>query len=393
MAMQHFPRTELAIELATAMQGKSLFGDAPNGLFFAAPRRTGKTTFLKLDLIPELQRRDVAVVYVDLWADQKRDPADLIAVAIEQAITQNLGILTRTAKAAGIESVTIAGWLKVDTSRIGRPDGITLTDALTMLNQITKKRVALIIDEAQHALTSEAGENSMTALKAARDKLNTPERANLMLIMTGSDRDKLLRLVNANGAPFYGSQVHRLPPLGEEFVAFVSKLIEAQRPDLKPVNTSALSDAFNLFGARPQFFMTALGEALSPLALPGVRFEDQVLEFAKQRLRDDEAQMASEYMALRPIERAVLWRLLDQGHRFRPYGAEALRFYSEKLSEQGETPKKISAQSVQNALESMRSRTPALVWKSARCEYSIDDAMMHNWYASRVAAGTWPPKE
>ena len=44
--MRHFPRSKLARDTADAMQGKSLFGDAPNGLFLAAPRRTGKSTFL-----------------------------------------------------------------------------------------------------------------------------------------------------------------------------------------------------------------------------------------------------------------------------------------------------------------------------------------------------------
>ena len=73
--MKHFPRTQLAQDTANAMQGKSLFGDAPNGLFLAAPRRTGKSTFLQRDLAPELEKRGIVVVYVDLWADQNATPA------------------------------------------------------------------------------------------------------------------------------------------------------------------------------------------------------------------------------------------------------------------------------------------------------------------------------
>jgi len=68
--------------------------------------------------------------------------------------------------------------------------------------EVAGKPVALIIDEAQHALTSESGENAMTALKSARDTLNGPDRVKLMLVMSGSYRDKLLRLVNTNGAAF-----------------------------------------------------------------------------------------------------------------------------------------------------------------------------------------------
>lgn len=37
-------------------------------------------------------------------------------------------------------------------------------------------------------------------------------------------------------------------------------------------------------------------------------------------------------------------------------------------------------------------RTPALVWKSARGEYAVEDLNMNRWYEARVAAGTWPPQ-
>lgn len=390
--MRHFPRKDLARATVASLQGESLFGDAHNGLFLAAPRRTGKSTFLQTDLRPELEDQNVLVVYVDLWSDQRRDPGDLISQAISKAISANLGFVAKAAKKAGVDSVTVGGVLKIDTTKIGQHDGVTLTDALRALADMTGKKIALIIDEAQHALTSEAGENAMSALKAARDQINTPETVKLILVMSGSDRDKLLRLVNTNGAPFYGSSVQRMPALGKDFVDFVADLIEKQRPELKPVNTATLTEAFQLFGSRPQFFAAALDDAISPLAEPNGRFEDQVLKAAQQRLRDDEAQMESEFLALKPIEQAVLWRLLEQGNRFRPYDAEALRFYREKVDELGEAATKITAQSAQSALESIRSRTPALVWKSARGEYAVDDAMMHNWFESRVKAGTWPPK-
>ena len=83
----------------------------------------------------------------------------------------------------------------------------------------------------------------------------------------------------------------------------------------------------------------------------------------------------------------LLWRLLEQGQRFRPYDAEALRFYADKTGHPVTPPK------AQNALESLRQRTPALVWKSARSEYAVDDAAMHRWFAQRTQQSTWPPEE
>jgi hypothetical protein len=382
----HFPREALAHELVAALRGEKVFGDAHNGLFLAAPRRTGKSTFLQSDLKPALEAAGAVVAYVDLWADPRRDPGSLIADAIARALAPRLGVVSRAAKAAGLESVTIAGALKIDVSKIGEIDGVTLPDALRALHEAAKAPVALIVDEAQHALTSEAGEATMSALKSARDQLNRPGEVNLMLVMSGSDRDKLLRLVNTNGAPFYGSQISRMPPLGQDFIDHVSQLITAQRPDLAPVDGATLMQAFESFGHRPQFFMEALGQALSPLSgLQGVRFEQAVLQAAKERQLADEAQMESEYLALRPLEQAVLWRLLDQGPRFRPYDGDALRFYRERVTG------RVTPQMAQRALESLRDRNPALVWKSARGEYAVDDAAMHRWFEQRVREGRWPP--
>jgi hypothetical protein len=380
-----FPRTALAQQLVHALQGKALLGDAHNGLFLAAPRRTGKSTFLQGDLRPALQAAGVEVVYVDLWADQRRDPGALIAEAIARALQPHLGVVARAALQTGLKSVKVAGALEIDLSKIGQVDGLTLVDALRALQQSANKPVALIIDEAQHALTSVAGEAAMAALKSARDQLNRPGEVKLMLVMSGSDRDKLLRLVVSAGAPFYGSQIQTLPPLDTDFIAHIAGLVEAQRADLKPVDRAALQEAFVGFGHRPQFFMSALGEVLSPLAGLSGRFEPALLQAAKQRQAQDEAQMESDFLGLKASEQVLLWRMLAQGPRFRPYDAEALRFYRDKLG----VP--MSVQQAQRALESLRERTPALVWKSARGEYAVEDAAMHRWYQDRIAADTWPP--
>ena len=380
-----YPRSALAREMVAALQGKSLLGDAHNGLFLAAPRRTGKSTFLQGDLAPALQAAGVEVVYVDLWADPRRDPGVLIAEAVARALQPHLGLVARAAKKAGVKGVKLAGTLDIDISKIGQVDGLTLVEALRTLQQQADRPVALIIDEAQHALTSVAGEAAMTSLKSARDQLNQPGQVNLMLVMSGSDRGKLLRLVVNAGAPFYGSQIQALPTLDTDFIAHVAGLIEAQRPDLLPVDRAALQTAFAAFGHRPQFFMGALGDVLSPLASISGRFEPALQQAAWRRQQQDEAQMESDYLGLKPSEQAVLWRMLGQGPRFRPYDAEALRFYRDKLG------RPLNAQQAQRALEALRERTPAVVWKSARGEYAVEDAAMHRWYQNRVAEGSWPP--
>lgn len=376
-----FPRRALADQMVQALRGQSFLGDAHNGLFLAAPRRTGKSTFLQGDLRPALEAAGITVVYVDLWADPRRDPGGLIADAIGRELSRHLGVVARTARKAGLKAVKLAGAVEIDSTRIGQIDGLTLVDALRELHERAAQPVALIVDEAQHALTSEAGEAAMTALKSARDQLNRPGTINLMLVMSGSDRDKLLRLVVSAGAPFYGSQLQPLPPLGEDFIAHVAALVEAQRPDLRPVDRAALHQAFVAFNHRPQFFMAALGQVLSPLAGLNGRFEQALQDAAREQQRQDESQMESDFLGLKPTEQAVLWRMLEQGPRYRPYDAEALRFYRDKVGHPVNVPQ------VQRALEALRQRVPALVWKSARGEYAVEDAAMHRWFETRQAAG------
>jgi hypothetical protein len=172
-----------------------------------------------------------------------------------------------------------------------------LPDALRALHLKACAPIALIVDEAQHALTSVDGENAMAALKSARDQLNSPGSVNLMLVMSGSDRDKLLRLVNTTGAAFYGSRIQHMPELGADFIEHVAVLIEAQRQTLKPVDRALLREAFEFFGYTRQSFATAIDHALSPLAGRKTRFEQALVEAAKAQQQQDETQRQSAYLA------------------------------------------------------------------------------------------------
>ena len=85
-----FHRPLLAIELIEYITS----ADASSGLFLAAPRRTGKTTFIKEDLVPSLREAGAVVIYADLWEDQSINPAIVITNAIRQAIVDNNGNYT-----------------------------------------------------------------------------------------------------------------------------------------------------------------------------------------------------------------------------------------------------------------------------------------------------------
>src|SRR5438309_948245 len=82
-----YHRPKLAARLATMLLGGDTLSSAGrSGLFLSAPRRTGKSTFLRNDLIPAIEKSDAIAVYVDLWADKNRDPSELIAEAVRAAL-------------------------------------------------------------------------------------------------------------------------------------------------------------------------------------------------------------------------------------------------------------------------------------------------------------------
>ncbi|WP_353163362.1 AAA family ATPase [Salinisphaera shabanensis] len=168
-----------------------MFGDDHNGVYLAAPRRTGKTTFLRHDLKPDLETDGVVVVYVDLWADTNRDPADLIEHAIMAVMAEHRSQIKTLAEPIGLQRVSLAGWVafEVDGATPAKDKQLTITEALRLLSDARQAPVCLIVDEAQQALTSDEGEALMAALKSARDQLNGPDRTRLMLVMSGSDRN------------------------------------------------------------------------------------------------------------------------------------------------------------------------------------------------------------
>jgi hypothetical protein len=84
-----FRRPRLAAELASRLLRPGVLDEGlRSGLFLSGLRRTGKTTFLRTDLVPELEDQGALVIYVDLWSDTKASPAALVQAAVRQTLGQ-----------------------------------------------------------------------------------------------------------------------------------------------------------------------------------------------------------------------------------------------------------------------------------------------------------------
>lgn len=369
-----FRRAALAKSMAESLYGKG-FPDAGSGLFLAAPRRIGKSTFLREDLVPALISEGAVTIYVDLWADRSKDPALLIADAIKRSLHENSGRVTKAVKAAGLKKVDIKG-ASFDIDRIGQVDGITLTDALLALTERTGRPVALLVDEAQHALASDEGLNAMFALKAARDSLNQHAGdRRLLLVFTGSHRDKLANLILKRDQPFYGAQMTDFPLLGKDYSDAYTEWVNARLAADNQFEKADVFEAFSLIGSRPEILQNIIGSiALSQDKSSGLK--RALADGAASLMNRLWQEFDSEFSSLTPLQRAVLIQLIKKGDEFSPFSEGSIAAYSET------TGTKPDATSVQSALGALREKN--VIWRSSRGSYTLDDQSMAQWFERRT---------
>lgn len=373
-------RHQLATALAQDLAGESLV-DYSSGMFLAAPRRTGKSTFLNNDFIPECVQRGWLPVYVDLWSDRDAAPAQLISGAIGTALARFEGALARTAKKAGVDKINLLRTLSWDFTRPQLPAGTTLAQALAVLHQVSGQLVVLIIDEAQHALNSEDGLNAMFALKAARDHLNRGDRPDgLRLVFTGSSRDKLANLVLKSKQPFFGASITPFPLLGRDYVEFITALWNRRLADSNQFKVEDLAYAFELVGRRPEMLNKLLAEVSVGLGEAG-----NLGELLRNGALNHQAGVWSDYESawneLTPLQQAVLEVMAERtlGRQpFSPFAEQTLVEVSRKL-EQAQAVANVNTANVQKALEALRDKE--LVWKANRGEYALEDTAMAEWLA------------
>jgi len=383
----NFHRQDLANTLCDSLEGKGL-ADARSGLFLAAPRRTGKSTFLREDLVPEVERRKWVAIYVDLWADRARDPGLLIADAIKSKLAQFDGPIAKLAKQAGMEKVDVLRTFTFNLGKIGLPEGITLADALDVLYKAVQRPVVLIIDEAQHALSTEAGTNAMFALKAARDQMNQGvAEPRLFLVFTGSNRDKLANLLLNRTQPFFGSRVTNFPLLGRPYVSAYTAWVNQHLAPTNQFKEDDMFAAFQLVGHRPEMLKGIVSEIA--LELGEAASLGELLKRGAQGIRDRIwGEIESDYSALTEIQRAVLAVLIERGEHgggYSPFSEESMKAYAARLGHSD-----FSTATVQAALDALRDKN--LIWKESRGAYALEDESLALWFRETRGAHAVPPR-
>jgi hypothetical protein len=370
-----FHRHQLAEELAARILSTAILAPARSGLFLAAPRRTGKSTFLREDLIPALEVAGAAVLYIDLWADKTVDPGHAIVSMVRAALGVEDGFLLKAFRKAGLDKVAIGG-LNFDVSRVGLGTGITLSAALAALSDALKRPIVLIIDEAQQAATTPSGNDALFALKAARDELNSSNHHGLRIVATGSSQAKLALLRSSKDQAFFKAAMQNFPPLGRPFIEwFVDNTGLPVRLDI--------DRTFELFaktGFRPEVLVEALGTLQDGRELTAGNVDDAFAGIVHDALEESDAAMLKIVAALTPLQGAVLRVMIAQGDDYVPYAAATLDAYREELARTGGGAN-VDVPNVQAALEALQNK--ALIWRAAHGEYALEEQGLAELLAKR----------
>ncbi|MHA7685195.1 AAA family ATPase [Cupriavidus sp. PET2-C1] len=259
-----YRRPQLAEQMARQLLNPSVLDEGlRSGLFLSGLRRTGKTTFLQNDLIPALENGGAIVIYVDLWSDTRRSPAALILEAVKKALKDlETAPASATKKLRRLTGADVGAFgfkfgFKLDS--LGEPCGATLAEALKEVVDQAKTDLVLIVDEVQHAITSDEGNQLLFAVKAAREAINLrPDTPGYFLFVgTGSHRALVSELTARRNQAFAGATSVAYPVLDQDYVAYLLDRLAAEGFSSLPSFDVAVK-AFQALGNRPEEMIKAL---------------------------------------------------------------------------------------------------------------------------------------
>ena len=379
-----FHRAELAASMARKILNAVPASASSSGLFLAAPRRTGKSTFLREDLRPALESAGALVVYADLWENRKADPGQVIVAAVRAELVKHEGVVARLARAAGMDKVAVGG-VSFSLDRVGLGTGVSLATALAALSDESGKTIVLIIDEAQHAITSESGNDALFALKAARDELNSSRHKGLRVVATGSNQDKLAMLRNSKEQAFFGAPLVPFPPLGKDYVDWFCEHVDLAAK----LDPDVVFDLFRRASFRPEMLGAAADALRFDFALPAADVAARFRQSVEEQISASTSEALRVVHGLTPLQSAVLRVLTAAGAGYAPFEADTMERYQQVLDAIAPNAQvKADVSNVQQALAALQDK--ALVWHAARGVYALEDSSLAEIMANNGLLGAAP---
>ncbi|MDR1967865.1 MAG: ATP-binding protein [Burkholderiaceae bacterium] len=350
----HFTRTALA-EQVIGMFDTGL----SSALTFFAPRRMGKTEFLRKDITPVAEAHGWHVFYFS-FLDADSEAAAVFVDALT-AFSRGESWLARTSnKLFGRVSKVSGGAGGVQAGIEFRPGAQEDIKAVIHRLATEHRKVLLLLDEVQ-ALAKPIHTSLVAALRTALDM----HKDQVKVIFTGSSREGLRRMFSQASAPFFHfGQNLPFPQMERAFTDHLATVFK--RITRRPLDKDALWLAFVEMGHVPQL-CRALVERMT-------LNQGLTLEKAQQALMQEVHQgrdYAQDWERCSALEHLLLLLIADGGVEL--YSASV----REQLAHRLGVPD-MAVSSVQSALRSL-SRRGRVFKAEASPEYEIEDPVFREW--------------
>ena len=369
-----FRRPELASRMASALMSHH----HASGLFLTAPRRTGKSTFIRHDLKPALEQEHRALVlYADLWGRRNEDPGTVIVDLIKEAVTRHEDRAVRMLDRLSLSRLKAPGveW-ELKKERVEREP--SLCELLERLSDLARQTVVLVIDEVQQTQATRLGRDVLYMLKSARDQLNGCEQLKFRFVATGSHNEKIQCLVSDKHQAFYMAPLDVLPTLEAEAYFLWARRLHG--PGFMP-GLPAMARAFEICLRRPEPFHQACRGAAAMERLSPEMQEQMLLCLAREQIDVERCKLYLRLQPLKPLDQALLRLLAEDGLAFSPYFPAAARRLKAMLAAvPDDGVPEVSETAIEMALN--RLCEARLVWRGDG-PYALEESQFAQWLLER----------
>jgi hypothetical protein len=370
----HCARPQLAKRYLSLLQA----GPVVSTTIFA-PRRTGKTVFLRKDLTPMAEAAGFTVAYVDLW-QTRLNPGIAIVRGLEEALTpktlaqkslHKLQEPVKKVKASG-GAGEFKGAIEVemgDAKKEATELALRIEELVVKL--VSKRRLLLLVDEAQELARNKDNELIAMALRTAITKY----RDNLRVVFTGSSRTQLAHVFSNSNAPLFsvGATVQEFPRLGRELVEFVAE--KFQTASDRTFDVAAGWAAFREFHQQPEPFLSAV---VAMLMDPSLTLKRAVaIEKAQQ---DKEENHEGTWASLDAMQRQLLLLFVNDPQA-KPFGKTARARLAKALGVPSLAPT-----DVQYSLNSLKAKT--IISKAPAGVHTFESAAFERWVRTLASDNT-----
>lgn len=355
----HYPREKLAHQLL-GMFGSGL----STSLIFFAPRRMGKTEFLRKDILPLAEKEGWHTFYFS-FLEVNRNAEEMFCGVLTEFISKNKisnvtkSLAKRVRKVSG-NIGSVGGEIELNYHKNVK---FSINNLIEKLSKNGK--TLLLLDEIQVLAKYKKNESFVAALRTALDMY----KDNVKVIFTGSSQEGLRQMFSQASAPFFHfGQNLPFPKFGREFSDHLVSVFE--KVTSQKLNAEKLWKSFQEMGQVPQLIRSLVERLI-------LHTNITIEECTKQLLSDvtENRLYVEKWKKSSGLERVILLLIANKSESF--FSVETRLEIAKKLGVE-----LIGVSSVQSVIRALLKK--GLIGRSTeRGAYFIDDPNFQRWLKTR----------